>query len=124
MKGFPRTCDGLLCDEDATLRFRGWWCGSCALKRFGKRDVVLAARFSEIHRALKASEPQGLPSPARTGGTPSEVPSTGRTAVMGTSVGGSLPAHRPPVGEPSAPLSEADLLDILERENWGEPWGS
>ena len=117
-----RLCQFSLCDEAATVWFRGEaFCGAHALKRWGRRDIVLAARFSEIHRALQAAERDSLSS-ARSGGTPSEVPSTGRTAVMGTSVVASVTASEPPAGEPSAPLSEADLLDILERENWGEPW--
>lgn len=100
-----RICDGLLCEETATIWFRGAWCGKCALKRFGKRDVVLAARFSEIHRALEASEPMGLPSPARTvSGASSEAPSAGRASVVA-----SVTASEP-----------GPLLRLLEQAGWVE----
>ena len=119
-----RLCDGLLCDEAANIWFRGAWCGKCALKRFGKRDVVLAARFSELHRSLEASrsldpspplDDRGEGSGWRPNPSPVSRPQ-GRTAVMGQGFAPDL------AGEPSAPLTEAELLDVLERENWGSEW--
>ena len=108
-----RLCQGLLCEEAATIWFRGPWCAAHALKRFGKRDIILAARFSELHRSLEASRVDPSPPLVREEGIdrPLSVASRPRE---GASVVGSLAASEP------SPISDEELSDLLETEGMGE----
>ena len=116
-----RLCQGLLCDEAAVIWFRGPWCAACALKRFGRRDIILAARFSELHEASRLMD-RGEQStldredagvgfiPLTRQGPPSE----GTRPWEGASAAGSLVAAEPP------PISDQELDDLLETEGWSE----
>lgn len=80
------------CNKRADVWWKGPWCGLHADAQYGRVPAFVAS-FEDV------------------AGETWESPATGRTAIMG----GSLP-----VGEPSSPLTEAELFDILERDHWNE----
>lgn len=133
------TCDYPGCNDQGAVYWKGLWCARHA--RAHGNLPALTYRFQDLHRMNVAADHSERPGEGTSGYPPFGVPSSGRAAIMG----GSLP-----VGEPSsptsegfparetlgrdasggsnggsshlspAPLSEAELLDILDRETWSE----
>lgn len=96
MKGFTRPCHHLTCDADAVIWFHGPWCAKHAWDNFG----VLPTTLAKLEEASRLR---------REGRAPSEPPVRGQ-APSGT--------WNPFPTDGAAPISEAELFDILERDYW------
>lgn len=99
------TCDYPGCAKLADVWWEGGWCSTHA--RAHGNLPALRFRFQNLHRLNQDAAGLGHP-PFPAVGPPSEGPSSGRASVVA-----SVTASEP------SPLTEAELLDILERENWG-----
>ena len=112
------TCRYPECGADADVWWKGPWCGRHANAQYGRVPSFVATLASrpmdpaegQHQRSADGREEAGVGFiPLTRQVPPSEGPSSGRASVV-ASVAASQPS----------PLSEAELLDILDRETWAE----